>query len=80
MFLTHCSGMDFSTLIYWKSPFATEGVLGVIFLYLFGSREKLLLLNSGDPDQTPHYVAFDQGLHCLPMHTLRCLGFPTTIG
>ena len=29
--LTHCSLVDFSPLIYWKSPFATEGVLGVIF-------------------------------------------------
>ena len=23
--------------------------------------------NSGDPDQTPHSVAFDLGLHCLPI-------------
>ena len=23
--------------------------------------------NSGDPDRTPHFVASDQGLHCLPM-------------
>ena len=23
--------------------------------------------NSGDPDRTPHSVASDQGLHCLPM-------------
>ena len=35
------------------------------FLGLFGSREKLLLANSGDPDQTPHY---DLGLHCLSMY------------
>ena len=25
-----------------------------------------LQANSVDPDQTPHSVAFDQGLHCLP--------------
>ena len=24
--------------------------------------------NSGDPDQTPHSVASDQGLHCLYMY------------
>ena len=29
--LTHCIPMDFSTLIYWKSPFAFKQVLGVIF-------------------------------------------------
>ena len=59
----HCSLVDFSTLIYWKSPFATKGVLGVIC-----STQKLLLANSGDPDQMPHYVASDLGLHCLPMY------------
>ena len=26
-----------------------------------------MLANSGDPDQTPRYVASDLGLHCLPM-------------
>ena len=33
-----------------------------------GSRQKLLLANSGDPDQTPHNAASDLGLHCLPMY------------
>ena len=37
-------------------------------LGLFGSRQKLLLPNSGDPDQTLHYAASDLGLHCLPMY------------
>ena len=60
--------MDFSTLIYWKSLFAIKGVLGVIFLGLFGSRQKLLLANREDPDQTTHHVASDLGLHCLPMY------------
>ena len=26
-----------------------------------------------DPDRTPHYVASDLGLHCLPMTLLPCL-------
>ena len=26
------------------------------------------LQNSGDPDQMPHYVASDLGLHFLPIH------------
>ena len=29
-----------------------------------------MLVNAVDPDQTPH-VAFDLGLHCLPMTLLR---------
>ena len=29
--LTHCSLMDYSTFIYWKSLFAIKEVLGVIF-------------------------------------------------
>ena len=56
--------------MYWKSPFATYGVLGVIILGSFGSRQKLLLANSGDPNQMPHNSASDLGLHCLPMYLL----------
>ena len=29
--------------------------------------------NSGDPDPTPHSVASDLGLHCLPVTLLRSL-------
>ena len=30
-----------------------------------------MLANNVDPDQMPHYVASDLGLHCLPMTVLR---------
>ena len=60
--------MDFSTPIYWKSPFAIKGGIRCNILGLFGSRQKLLLANSGDPDQTSHYAASDLGLHCLPVY------------
>ena len=52
--------------------------IGCNFLGLFGSRQKLLLANSGDPAQTPHYVASDLALHCLPMLTV--LRFPDNNG
>ena len=42
----------------------------ILFLFLW----KILLVNNGDPDQTPHYVASDLGLHCLPMVILRVPG------
>ena len=32
---------------------------------------KIMLANDVDNDQTPHYVASDMGLHCLP--GLHCL-------
>ena len=32
--------------------------------------EKILLANNVDPDQTPHYVASNLGLHCLPLTLL----------
>ena len=32
---------------------------------------KILLTNTADPDQTPHYVASELGLHCLPMTHLQ---------
>ena len=28
----------------------------------------LILANSEDPDEMPHYVAFHLGLHCLPKY------------
>ena len=34
----------------------------------------ILLANSVDPDQMPHHVASDLGLHCLPMTLLRVSG------
>ena len=43
--------MDFSSLIYWKSPICYFRGIRCNFLGLFGSRQKLLLANSGDPDQ-----------------------------
>ena len=33
-----------------------------------------LFANSGDPDQTLHSVASDQGLHCLPTALLGASG------
>ena len=35
---------------------------------------EILLSNNVDPDQTPHNVASDLGLHCLPMTLLRVSG------
>ena len=34
---------------------------------------EILLANTVEPDQTPHYVASDLGLHCLP---ITLYGFP----
>ena len=42
-----------------------------ILSFLFGW--KIVLGNNADPDQTPHNVASDLGLHCLPM---TLYGFP----
>ena len=44
-------------------------VLSLLFVILF--LIEILLANNVDPDQTPHYVASVQGLHCLPMTFLR---------
>ena len=65
--LTHCSlGGLFHPYIVEESICYLEGIR-CKFLGLFGSRQKLLLANSGDPDQTPHHAASDLCLHCLPM-------------
>ena len=61
--------MDFSTHILEESICYLRGITGRCnFLSLFGSRPKLLLANSGDPDQMPHGVTSDLGLHCLPLY------------
>ena len=36
--------------------------------------ENPVLANSVDPDHTPHYVASDLGLHCVPMTFLQVYG------
>ena len=69
--LTHCILVDSSTVICWMSPLVILGVLSLfchfhsIFLW------KILLAYNVDPDQMPHYVASDLGLHCLPLTLLR---------
>ena len=39
---------------------------------------EILLANNVDPDQIPHDVGSDLGLHCLPMTLLR--GFQVRMG
>ena len=41
--------------------------VGSILSLLFCFRWQILLANNVDPDQMPHYVASDLGLHYLPM-------------
>ena len=35
------------------------------------SEDQFFLVNSADPDEMPHYVAFHLGLHCLPKYLFR---------
>ena len=60
--LTHCILMNSSTVKCWMHPFV---ILGVLSSQLFYFCFKILLANTVDPDQMPHYVASDLGLHCL---------------
>ena len=71
LLLVHCIQVDSSIVLYWISPSVILGVLGKFchFYSIFGG--KILLPNSVDPDQMPHYVASDLCLHCLPMTLLR---------
>ena len=58
--------MYFSTFIYWTSPFVILDMSG-----LFCRFYSIFDVNNVDPDQTPHHVASDLGLHCLPVTLLR---------
>ena len=68
--LTHCILVDSSTAICWMCPFLILGVLGLFCHFYSIFDGKILLANNVDPDQMPHYVASDLGLHCLPMTLL----------
>ena len=48
-----------------------RGVGSIWSLLFYFFLWKILLANSEDLDQTPHYVASDLGLHCLPMTLFR---------
>ena len=61
--LFHCYMLD-------KPICHFRGVRSILsLLFYFGW--KILLANCVGPDQMPHYVASDLGLHCLPMTLLR---------
>ena len=59
----HCYMLD-ESICYFR------GVVSILSP-LFYFRWKILLANNVDPDQMPHYVASDLGLHCLPMTLLQ---------
>ena len=62
--------MDFATVICWTSPFVILEMSDLVCrLFYFGW--EILLTNSVDSEQTPHYMASDLGMHCLPMTLLR---------
>ena len=64
--LFHCYSLD-ESICHFRS---VGSVLSLLFYFCW----KILLANNKDnvdPDQTPHDVASDLGLHCLPMTLLR---------
>ena len=71
--LIHCILVDSSTVICWMSSFVILGCqvyfeTSILFLM------KILLANIVDPDQMPHFMVSDVGLHCLPMTLYRFPG------
>ena len=71
MDLTHCILVDSSTVICWMCLVIILGVSG-LFCHLYSiSFGKSCQQQCIGPSQTPHYVASDLGLHCLPMALLR---------
>ena len=67
--------MEFPNIINGTSPFPYQGFLGGIF-HFFKFQYAVLWANSENPDQSPHFVASDLGLHCMPLNcpTKRTLG------
>ena len=70
VFLTHCTLVDSSTVISEKSICNFRGV-GIFYRFCSIFFWKILLANNVNPDETPHCMASDLGLHCVPMTLLR---------
>ena len=70
---THYILVDSSTVISWRSPFVILGVsdLFCLFYSIFDGNP---VSKHCRPDQTPHNVASDLSLHCLPMTLLQVSG------
>ena len=67
--LYECNPLNIGRLLHyynWKSPFVISEV-SLIFYFCW----KSLLANTVNPDQTPHFVASDLVLQCLPMTLLQ---------
>ena len=58
---------DSSTAVCLTSPFVILGVSGLFCRFYSIFDGKILVANSVGPDQMPHHVASDLGLHCLHM-------------
>ena len=60
--------VDSSTVICWTSPYVILGVSDLLchFSSIFDGKSCNV-----DPDQMPHYMTSDLGLHCLPMTFLH---------
>ena len=63
--------MDSSTVICWMSPSDILGVSGLFSHFNSIFDGKILLVNNVGPDKTPHDVASDLGLHCLPHNAFQ---------
>ena len=63
--------VDFSTVICWMNRFVFLGVSGLFCRFNSIFCWKILLANTVDPYQTPHTMASDLGLHCLPIYLFR---------
>ena len=68
--LTFCILVDSPTVICRTSPFVILGLSGYFVAFIQFLLENPVA-NNVDPDQTPHDVASDLGLHCLPSTPLR---------
>ena len=70
--LTNCVLIKWTLpLLYVGQVYLHLGHLGSILSLLFYFCWKILLANNVGPDQMPHYVVSDLGLHCLRMTLFR---------
>ena len=63
LYFFHCYMLD-ESICHFRG---VRSILSLLFYFCW----KILLANNVDPDQMPHFVMSDLGLHCLPVTLLQ---------
>ena len=71
LWLINLSREEFPNPVTWTSSFPFSWLYGGIFHFTIKFSWDFLLVNSGDPDKMPHFVASHLGPHCFQISHIK---------